>query len=218
MLVILDEPNLFHYLSTEIGTIQYFDEAEMLVTSERKWCWSPTFFGEKSVELVNGPESGAPLDAEDGEVIHTDICSKWSILAANPCNCRKRHNSIGVFNSFQGACLIQVGGNCFLSCDNKYLLGGILGSTESEIGGHCSPIHWSGQQLLLYSPNHNGYGAYPFARLRAVIHQLAQAQGQEGHVLVTWVQGHANNAGNILADGVAGAAAHSNPTPWRVNL
>ncbi|KFH61742.1 hypothetical protein MVEG_12420 [Podila verticillata NRRL 6337] len=38
----------------------------------------------------------------------------------------------------------------------------------------------------------------PFARLWSVIHLLVQARGQEGHVLVTCVQDHANNAGKIL--------------------
>ncbi|KAI9239766.1 MAG: hypothetical protein BYD32DRAFT_434553 [Podila humilis] len=53
----------------------------------------------------------------------------------------------------------------------------------------------------------------PFARLWSVIHLLVQARGQEGHVLVTCVQGHANNA-----DGVAGAAARSNITNWTLDL
>ncbi|KAF9271746.1 hypothetical protein BGZ74_005694, partial [Mortierella antarctica] len=38
------------------------------------------------------------------------------------------------------------------------------------------------------------------------------------HDLVTWVRGHSNNAGNILAYGVAGATARSASAPWFVNL
>ncbi|KAI9234494.1 MAG: hypothetical protein BYD32DRAFT_439153 [Podila humilis] len=45
-----------------------------------------------------------------------------------------------------------------------------------------------------------------------------QAQGQEVHVLVTWVHGHANNTGSILVDRVARAAACSNTTPWTGEL